>query len=194
MVKITTAAGGVTSGSTYVGDSDGNIKVFKIEQELLMVSQLTDSDQCVYTAPPELPSFSDMKDSDDEGFSNRQEDEEHLVFNTIAYLSVLDFLDYNVDHLSMYLDVADPESLPCWSGYAQFTLTVNNQLQSEKLLMVSQLTDSDQCVYTAPPELPSFSDMKDSDDEGFSNCLNGWIPCQRCNLFGVERCSKEILR
>ncbi|XP_039064502.1 uncharacterized protein LOC120209615 [Hibiscus syriacus] len=134
----------------------------------------------------------------------------------------------------MYLDVADPESLPCWSGYTQFILTVNNQIQLEKgssfillsmhllfkvwdsekrllshvhvfkeeitsfavmqtdpymyvgdsdgiikvfkieeeLLMVSQLTDDNQCVYTAPPELPSFSDVKDSDDEGFSNCLN----------------------
>lgn len=36
----------------------------------------------------------------------------------------------NVDHLSMYLDVADSGSLPYgWSRYAQFSLAVINQIQ-----------------------------------------------------------------
>lgn len=35
----------------------------------------------------------------------------------------------NVDHLSMYLDVADSSSLPyAWSRYAQFSLAVVNQI------------------------------------------------------------------
>ncbi|KAE8726055.1 Breast cancer susceptibility1, putative isoform 2 [Hibiscus syriacus] len=42
------------------------------EEDVERPSQLTDGDQCVYTTPPELPSFSDMKDSDDEGFSNEE--------------------------------------------------------------------------------------------------------------------------
>ncbi|OIV90620.1 hypothetical protein TanjilG_01701 [Lupinus angustifolius] len=38
----------------------------------------------------------------------------------------------NVDHLSMYLDVADSTTLPYgWSRYAQFSLTVVNQIQSK---------------------------------------------------------------
>ncbi|CAI0442336.1 unnamed protein product, partial [Linum tenue] len=38
----------------------------------------------------------------------------------------------NVDHLSMYLDVADSGTLPYgWSRYAQFSLTVVNQLQQK---------------------------------------------------------------
>ncbi|XP_027344839.1 ubiquitin carboxyl-terminal hydrolase 12-like isoform X4 [Abrus precatorius] len=38
----------------------------------------------------------------------------------------------NVDHLSMYLDVADSASLPYgWSRYAQFSLTVVNQIHNK---------------------------------------------------------------
>ncbi|KAI7736783.1 hypothetical protein M8C21_016430 [Ambrosia artemisiifolia] len=38
----------------------------------------------------------------------------------------------NVDHLSMYLDVADSSSLPYgWSRYAQFSLAVVNQIHSK---------------------------------------------------------------
>ncbi|CAA6667135.1 unnamed protein product [Spirodela intermedia] len=38
----------------------------------------------------------------------------------------------NVDHLSMYLDVADSANLPYgWSRYAQFSLTVINQIQNK---------------------------------------------------------------
>lgn len=38
----------------------------------------------------------------------------------------------NVDHLSMYLDVADSANLPYgWSRYAQFSLTVINQLHNK---------------------------------------------------------------
>ena len=38
----------------------------------------------------------------------------------------------NVDHLSMYLDVADSSSLPYgWSRYAQFSLSVVNQGHSK---------------------------------------------------------------
>ncbi|XP_024032663.1 ubiquitin carboxyl-terminal hydrolase 12-like, partial [Morus notabilis] len=38
----------------------------------------------------------------------------------------------NVDHLSMYLDVADSETLPYgWSRDAQFSLSVINQIHSE---------------------------------------------------------------
>jgi hypothetical protein len=38
----------------------------------------------------------------------------------------------NVDHLSMYLDVADSTNLPYgWSRYAQFSLTVINQLHQK---------------------------------------------------------------
>ena len=38
----------------------------------------------------------------------------------------------NVDHLSMYLDVADSASLPYgWSRYAQFSLSVVNQMHSK---------------------------------------------------------------
>ncbi|KAE9619222.1 putative ubiquitinyl hydrolase 1 [Lupinus albus] len=38
----------------------------------------------------------------------------------------------NVDHLSMYLDVADSTTLPYgWTRYAQFSLTVVNQIQSK---------------------------------------------------------------
>lgn len=38
----------------------------------------------------------------------------------------------NVDHLSMYLDVADSSALPYgWSRYAQFSLSVINQIHSK---------------------------------------------------------------
>lgn len=38
----------------------------------------------------------------------------------------------NVDHLSMYLDVADSGTLPYgWSRYAQFSLSIVNQLHSK---------------------------------------------------------------
>ena len=38
----------------------------------------------------------------------------------------------NVDHLSMYLDVADSGNLPYgWSRYAQFSLSVTNQIHSK---------------------------------------------------------------
>lgn len=38
----------------------------------------------------------------------------------------------NVDHLSMYLDVADSSTLPYgWSRYAQFSLAVVNQIHSK---------------------------------------------------------------
>lgn len=38
----------------------------------------------------------------------------------------------NVDHLSMYLDVADSSALPYgWSRFAQFSLSVVNQVQSK---------------------------------------------------------------
>ncbi|CAI0410559.1 unnamed protein product, partial [Linum tenue] len=38
----------------------------------------------------------------------------------------------NVDHLSMYLDVADSGTLPYgWSRYAQFSLTVVNQIHQK---------------------------------------------------------------
>lgn len=38
----------------------------------------------------------------------------------------------NVDHLSMYLDVADSLTLPYgWSRYAQFSLAVVNQIHSK---------------------------------------------------------------
>ena len=38
----------------------------------------------------------------------------------------------NVDHLSMYLDVADSTALPYgWSRYAQFSLAVVNQVHSK---------------------------------------------------------------
>ncbi|MBA0580700.1 hypothetical protein Gorai_022906, partial [Gossypium raimondii] len=41
-------------------------------------------------------------------------------------------------------------------------------LREEDVERPSQLSDGDQCLYITPPGLPSFSDMKDSDDEGFS--------------------------
>lgn len=38
----------------------------------------------------------------------------------------------NVDHLSMYLDVADSSTLPYgWSRYAQFSLAVVNQIHNK---------------------------------------------------------------
>ncbi len=38
----------------------------------------------------------------------------------------------NVDHFSMYLDVADSANLPYgWSRYAQFSLAVVNQIQQK---------------------------------------------------------------
>lgn len=38
----------------------------------------------------------------------------------------------NVDHLSIYLDVADSTTLPYgWSRYAQFTLAIVNQIHSK---------------------------------------------------------------
>ncbi len=38
----------------------------------------------------------------------------------------------NVEHLSMYLDVADSASLPYgWSRYAQFSLCVLNQIHNK---------------------------------------------------------------
>jgi ubiquitin carboxyl-terminal hydrolase 7 len=38
----------------------------------------------------------------------------------------------NVDHLSMYLDVADSTTLPYgWSRYAQFSLAVVNQIHNK---------------------------------------------------------------
>lgn len=41
----------------------------------------------------------------------------------------------NVDHLSMYLDVADSSTLPYgWSRYAQFSLAVVNQIQPKYTL------------------------------------------------------------
>ena len=41
----------------------------------------------------------------------------------------------NVDHLSMYLDVADSRSLPYgWSRYAQFSLSVVNQIHNRSTI------------------------------------------------------------
>ncbi|PWA94172.1 TRAF-like protein [Artemisia annua] len=41
----------------------------------------------------------------------------------------------NVDHLSMYLDVADSTALPYgWSRYAQFSLAVVNQIHSKFIM------------------------------------------------------------
>ncbi|OMO74993.1 hypothetical protein CCACVL1_16363 [Corchorus capsularis] len=40
-------------------------------------------------------------------------------------------------------------------------------LREETAEKSSQNTDGDQFLFTTPPEIPSFSDMKDSDDEGF---------------------------
>ncbi|KAK8987581.1 hypothetical protein V6N11_027327 [Hibiscus sabdariffa] len=64
----------------------------------------------------------------------------------------------------------------------------------------SQLTDGDQCVYTTPPGLPSFSDIKDSDDEGFSNEEEMHGNPDHVNLFDSEMfewtqrpCSPELL-
>lgn len=38
----------------------------------------------------------------------------------------------NVDHLSVYLDVADSAKLPYgWTRYAQFSLTIVNQIHSK---------------------------------------------------------------
>ncbi|KAK8625447.1 hypothetical protein V6N13_090319 [Hibiscus sabdariffa] len=64
----------------------------------------------------------------------------------------------------------------------------------------SQLTDGDQCVYTTPPGLLSFSDIKDSDDEGFSNEEEMHGNPDQVNLFDSEMfewtqrpCSPELL-
>ncbi|KAE8688021.1 hypothetical protein F3Y22_tig00111005pilonHSYRG00168 [Hibiscus syriacus] len=72
-------------------------------------------------------------------------------------------------------------------------------LREEDVERPSQLTDGDQCVYTTPPELPSFSDMKDSDDERFSNEEMNGNP-NNVNLFDSEMfewtqrpCSPELL-
>ncbi|XVF45985.1 hypothetical protein PTKIN_Ptkin02bG0251800 [Pterospermum kingtungense] len=43
------------------------------EEDIEKPSQLTDGDQCDYITPPDVPSFSDLKDSDDEGFSKEEE-------------------------------------------------------------------------------------------------------------------------
>ncbi|KAF8403424.1 hypothetical protein HHK36_011528 [Tetracentron sinense] len=49
----------------------------------------------------------------------------------------------NVDHLSMYLDVADSTNLPYgWSRYAQFSLAVANQIHN-KYTVVKQVSPSD---------------------------------------------------
>ncbi|KAL4302572.1 hypothetical protein GQ457_10G022330 [Hibiscus cannabinus] len=73
-------------------------------------------------------------------------------------------------------------------------------LREEDVERPSQLTDGDQCVFSTPPELPSFSDMKDSDDEGFSNeeVMHG--NPDHVNLFDSEMfewtqrpCSPELL-
>lgn len=62
-----------------------------------------------------------------------------VMFFTISY-SVADYIFFgrrvlifpkgnNVEHLSMYLDVADAPALPYgWSRYAQFSLAVVNQM------------------------------------------------------------------
>lgn len=42
-------------------------------------------------------------------------------------------------------------------------------LREEDVEKLSQLTEGDQCEYITPPDVPSFSDLKDSDDEDFSN-------------------------
>ncbi|KAA3466674.1 protein BREAST CANCER SUSCEPTIBILITY 1-like protein [Gossypium australe] len=72
-------------------------------------------------------------------------------------------------------------------------------LREEDVERPSQLSDGDQCVYVTPPGLPSFSDMKDSDDEGFSKEeVHG--NCDHLNLFDSEMlewtqgaCSPELL-
>ncbi|MBA0850065.1 hypothetical protein Goshw_024745 [Gossypium schwendimanii] len=72
-------------------------------------------------------------------------------------------------------------------------------LREEDVERPSQLSDGDQCLYITPPGLPSFSDMKDSDDEGFSKEeVHG--NCDHLNLFDSEMfewtqgaCSPELL-
>ncbi|XP_022762205.1 LOW QUALITY PROTEIN: protein BREAST CANCER SUSCEPTIBILITY 1 homolog [Durio zibethinus] len=72
-------------------------------------------------------------------------------------------------------------------------------LREEDAEKPSQLTDGDQFVYITPPEVPSFSDMKDSDDEGFSKEeVHG--NTDNVNLFDSEMfewtqraCSPELL-
>ncbi|CAI0410570.1 unnamed protein product [Linum tenue] len=57
----------------------------------------------------------------------------------------------NVDHLSMYLDVADSGTLPYgWSRYAQFSLTVVNQIHqkgSVRKELFSEINLVDEVVY-----------------------------------------------
>ncbi|GMI87859.1 breast cancer susceptibility1, ARABIDOPSIS THALIANA BREAST CANCER SUSCEPTIBILITY1 [Hibiscus trionum] len=73
-------------------------------------------------------------------------------------------------------------------------------LREEDVERPSQLTDGDQCVYSTPHELPSFSDMKDSDDEGFSSEEEMRGNPDHVNLFDSEMfewtqrpCSPELL-
>lgn len=56
-----------------------------------------------------------------------------ILFNLIFVRRILIFpKGNNVDHLSIYLDVADSATLPYgWSRYAQFSLTVINQMHNK---------------------------------------------------------------
>ncbi|KAK2402505.1 ubiquitin-specific protease [Trifolium repens] len=57
-----------------------------------------------------------------------------LAFLSLNCVSVYSFFPKgnNVDYLSMYLEVADSASLPYgWSIYAQFSLTVVNQIMNK---------------------------------------------------------------
>lgn len=55
------------------------------------------------------------------------------LFQPLSFRRILIFpKGNNVDHLSMYLDVADSASLPYgWSRYAQFSLGVINQIHNK---------------------------------------------------------------
>lgn len=54
----------------------------------------------------------------------------------------------NVDHLSMYLDVADSATLPYgWSRYAQFSLAVVNQINPKYTIRKGATISTIECYY-----------------------------------------------
>ncbi|KAF9592849.1 hypothetical protein IFM89_017814 [Coptis chinensis] len=77
----------------------------------------------------------------------------------------------NVDQLSMYLDVADSPSLPYgWSRYAQFSLSVVNQVYGNNRYFHSTIINSKAQAATAPiPRAVPLSRMTDSFLDGSSS-------------------------
>ncbi|XP_039146207.1 ubiquitin carboxyl-terminal hydrolase 12-like isoform X2 [Dioscorea cayenensis subsp. rotundata] len=115
------------------------------EEMLVPHSDFTEGPQPMEVAQPEAASIAENQQVDDpptskftwaiENFSRlnvKKHYSETFVVGGYKWRILIFPKGNNVDHLSMYLDVADSPALPYgWSRYAQFSLSVVNQIHNK---------------------------------------------------------------